>query len=119
MQADPVGLSAIRDQAVAVARPHLAGRVLDDLRLAVSEMASNVVLHAYGEERRGPLDLRIWLEHSRLMVSIRDYGTGLRPRLNSPGLGLGLPTVAQITDFFHVEAHPDGTEVIVGFGLAQ
>ena len=43
-------------------------------------------------------------EPDRLVVVVRDWGAGMGPRLDSPGLGLGLPTIATLAASFDVEA---------------
>ena len=66
--------------------------VVEDISLAVSEAATNVVLHAYvGDSEPGPLVLSARVMDDRVHVVIRDHGRGMTPRPDSPGLGLGLP----------------------------
>jgi anti-sigma regulatory factor (Ser/Thr protein kinase) len=43
-------------------------------------------------------------EPDQLVVVVRDWGTGMRPRPDSPGLGIGLPTIASLANVFDVEA---------------
>ncbi len=53
-----------------------------------------------------------------LDVSIRDRGVGLSPRVDSPGLGLGLSLMAHETEQFETGAAPQGgTEVVLRFAL--
>ena len=73
-----------------------------DVALAVSEAATNVVLHAY-PEGAGPIRLALALHDEALVVVVEDEGVGLQPRPDSPGLGLGLPTMAQVADRLHIE----------------
>jgi serine/threonine-protein kinase RsbW/stage II sporulation protein AB (anti-sigma F factor) len=40
----------------------------------------------------------------RLVVVVRDYGGGMRPRPDSPGLGLGLPLISSMADELQIEA---------------
>lgn len=72
--------------------------VLEDIRLAVSEAATNVVLHAYRGTAAGPLDIRAHLEGRRLEVEVCDEGGGLRARSDSPGLGIGLALISAVTE---------------------
>jgi serine/threonine-protein kinase RsbW/stage II sporulation protein AB (anti-sigma F factor) len=75
-----------------------AGR-LGDVRLAVSEAATNAVLHAYRD--RDPGQIRVHanvLDDGILCIVVEDDGSGPRPRPDSPGLGLGLPTIASVAD---------------------
>src|ERR1044071_7534557 len=66
---------------------------LGDVRLAVSEAATNAVLHAYRDRDPGQIrvDARV-LDDGRLRIVVEDDGFGPLPRPDSPGLGLGLPT---------------------------
>jgi serine/threonine-protein kinase RsbW len=75
----------------------------DRVALAVSESVTNVVLHAYRNEPE-PGEVVVEMEHrdATLTLSVRDQGMGLVPRLDSPGLGLGLPLMAQLADGFDI-----------------
>jgi serine/threonine-protein kinase RsbW len=69
------------------------------LALAVSEACTNVVLHAYADaDAPGDLEVRARKAGSVLTVEVADDGRGLVPRIDSPGLGLGLPLIAQVVD---------------------
>ena len=104
------------------AREHVADRaVLSDIALAITEATTNVVLHAY-RDREVPGSVAIKAErledHVRLCVL--DEGTGLAPRVDSPGLGLGLGLIAQVADSADVRTpETGGTEVIMRFNLAR
>jgi anti-sigma regulatory factor (Ser/Thr protein kinase) len=56
----------------------------------VTEAVTNVVLHAYREDVP-PGDVRISAHRSgeELVVSVEDDGVGMRPHLQSQGLGMG------------------------------
>ena len=65
------------------------------IALAVSEALSNVVVHAYvGYDQPGAMAVDAQIEARSLEVVICDEGTGMRPRIDSPGAGLGLPLIA-------------------------
>ncbi len=91
--------------------------VVDDISLAVSEAATNAVVHAYaayGEP--GPLVLSARLMDDRVHVVVRDHGRGMTPRPDSPGLGLGLPLMTRLADAVQISTHPEGgTEVRMTF----
>ena len=60
--------------------------LVEDIGLAVSEAATNAVLHAYlGDSRPGPLLLSARLMDDRVHVVIRDHGRGMTPRPGQPG----------------------------------
>ena len=63
-----------------------------DIALVVSEATTNAVLHPYGDTTPGPLYVAATLGGESLTVWICDFGSGMRPRRDSPGLGLGVIT---------------------------
>jgi serine/threonine-protein kinase RsbW/stage II sporulation protein AB (anti-sigma F factor) len=87
-----------------------------DIRLAVSEAATNAVVHAY-REAEGTLVLRARVDGRELIVIVSDTGVGLAPRHDSPGLGLGMPLMASVTSSFSVVSTGSGTEVRMRFSL--
>lgn len=91
------------------------------LALAVSETVTNAVLHAYvGAPTPGDIVIHAQREPGdgmRLIVS--DEGSGMVPRPDSPGLGLGLPLVAHFAERFEVSDRPGGgTEICMVFSSA-
>ena len=73
--------------------------VISSLALAVTEACTNVVLHAYVDAAApGDLEVRARKADSVLIVEVADDGRGLVPRIDSPGLGLGLPLISQVAD---------------------
>lgn len=73
-------------------------RTLSDIRLAVTEACTNVVVHAYPDGEEGPLAVLATLADEELTVVVRDEGEGISPRQDSPGLGLGLPLIASLAE---------------------
>jgi anti-sigma regulatory factor (Ser/Thr protein kinase)/ketosteroid isomerase-like protein len=90
--------------------------------LAVSEAATNAVLHAYREtSEEGIVHLHAVLDGTTLRVSVEDEGCGLKPRPDSPGLGLGISLMshqASEVAFVVPPQRPAGTEVRLLFELA-
>ena len=117
----PPGVGALRRAVGEVARQAgLAKDAVDAARLAASEAASNAVVHAYRDrDHTGPLRLNARVEQGELHLVIADEGGGLSPRTDSPGLGLGLPIMALITERFEVVSGPEGTEVHLAFALPR
>ena len=93
--------------------------LVEDIGLAVSEAATNAVLHAYLEQGRpGPLLLSARLMDDIVHVVIRDHGRGMTPRPDSPGLGLGLPLIATLASTLELGTNDrDETEVRMTFAL--
>jgi serine/threonine-protein kinase RsbW len=114
----PPGVGAMRREVAAFARrAGMDEQGTSALRLAVSEAATNAVVHAY-RDRDGQLEVRAHVDGDELLVVVRDTGSGLAPRPDSPGLGLGMPLMATVTRRFHVESAAEGTEVHMAFPLA-
>jgi serine/threonine-protein kinase RsbW len=82
---------------------------LADIGLAVSEAVTNVVHHAYSDEREpGTVRVRVAIAPHEIELMVEDEGSGMRPRPDSPGLGLGMPLIATVSDRFDVRAHDGG-----------
>jgi anti-sigma regulatory factor (Ser/Thr protein kinase) len=95
----------------------LDDQVLADMKLAVTEACTNVVVHAYPDSE-GPLEVAAVVVNSRLLVAVRDEGRGMLPRPDSPGLGLGLPLIATLTETLELGRSADNrTEVRMTFRL--
>ena len=66
---------------------------------------SNVIVHAYrGRSPPGALDLTLEARDGAIHVAIRDFGLGLVPRDDSPGLGLGLGVIGRVADRVEINA---------------
>ncbi len=96
---------------------------LNDISTAVSEACNNVVLHAY-EGGEGPLEVEMYAHAPLFRVVVRDYGSGIRPRVqpaeNAAG-GIGLPVIralSHMADFVDLELGT-GTEVRMEFTAAK
>ena len=110
------GRKAIRDFATP-AQP--TDRALDSIAVCVSEAMTNVVMHAYRDMASpGLIDMEAEIDGDVLTVRVRDQGHGLEPRLDSPGLGLGLPLISQFSAGSEiVSPEQGGTEIIMRFDL--
>jgi len=86
------------------------------VRLAVSEAVTNAVLHAYHDRPPGDVEVRAGLEADRLVVSVRDWGSGMRVGSPNHGVGLGFPFMQQHTDSLRIRRPSDGgTEIRMSF----
>ena len=90
----------------------------DAIGVVVSEAVTNAVLHAYRDrERPGDVHVSARVERDAVAISVSDDGLGLRPRPDSPGVGLGIPLMADLAD--HVEiTHPRGRGVRIAAHFA-
>ncbi len=95
-------------------------QTLADIKLAVTEACTNVVIHAYEDDEDGDLEVDASIDDLRLTVVIRDNGRGIVPRPDSPGLGLGLPLIATLAETLELgKDRADHTEVRMTFRLDQ
>ena len=93
------------------------GEQLDEIRLAVSEALTNVVLHAYAEEA-GHIYLTAAVTTGELWVLIADDGRGIQAHGDTAGLGVGLALIAYASDELAlVRRASGGTEVRMRFEL--
>lgn len=98
----------------------LDAQILSDIRLAVTEACTNVVVHAYPDGREGPMEVLATLLGDELRVVVRDEGRGIGPRPDSPGLGLGLPLIASLTESVQLgRDREERTEVRMTFSLTE
>jgi serine/threonine-protein kinase RsbW len=117
-----------RPENVAVVRHALGGfgdaldvpdQALADIKLAVTEACTNVVVHAY-PDGDGPLGISAWVRGDQLTVVVHDEGRGMLPRPDSPGLGLGLPLIATLADSLELgSGKGERTEVRMTFSLTD
>ena len=112
------GRQVIREFALA---GHPTEHALDSIAVCVSEAMTNVVVHAYRDmDSPGGIDLKAELDGDSLTVRVADEGHGLEPRLDSPGLGLGLPLISQFSAASAISSPEDGgTEIIMRFDLHE
>jgi serine/threonine-protein kinase RsbW len=95
-------------------------QTLADIKLAITEACTNVVIHAYEDGEIGSLEVDASIDERRLTVVIRDRGRGIVPRPDSPGLGLGLPLIATLAESLELgKDDSDHTEVRMTFALDE
>jgi len=104
-KAEYIGLCRLALSGFVRVRP-IADETLADLKLALTEAASNSVRHAYGGGQ-GRVDIVYRLRGDRLEVEVSDEGKGfeLRERANDEEFdesGLGLAIIRALTDEFEV-----------------
>lgn len=90
-----------------------------DMKIALTEACTNVVVHAYGDEP-GPLEVTMSVEYNRLLLGVRDRGSGLHPlpgRDEGAPLGFGLALIASLSDELGLVGGRHGTEVRIAFSL--
>jgi anti-sigma regulatory factor (Ser/Thr protein kinase) len=129
VQADVVSSHTYRavPESVAVVRAMVADfatqvgappATVEAVKLAVSEAATNVVIHAYRDSAApGLIHVEAALAAGKLRVSITDTGPGLRPRQDSPGLGVGLAIIAELADEIELLQGSTGLRILMRFAL--
>jgi serine/threonine-protein kinase RsbW len=98
---------------IARLRP-LSDELVADLKLALTEAASNSVRHAYGDQDVGAVEISYELRPDRLVIEVTDDGEGFdptAPALHSEGLsegGLGIAIIRAIADDVEIGTRPGG-----------
>jgi stage II sporulation protein AB (anti-sigma F factor) len=105
--ATPAAVPGMRRAVVDFAELHGVG-IPPDVALAVSEAITNAVLHAYRDGDAGDVRVVACAEPSRLVVVVRDYGCGMKPHPDSPGLGLGLAVIGRLAAELNIERPDEG-----------
>ena len=102
---------------------HVCEPTIIDMRLAVSEAVTNSVLHGFPSGEPGTVTVVATVDAAAalLTVVVTDDGTGVRPRPDSPGLGLGFPLITTLSETANITAGPDGhgTRVSMTFALER
>ena len=94
----------------------IAPATMDDIVLAVSEAATNAVVHAYGS-RPGTITLVARMQDGRLHVLVRDHGRGIAPPDDTPRPGHGLALMEHVAASLEVLGSSAGTDVLMTFDL--
>jgi serine/threonine-protein kinase RsbW len=92
----------------------LSDELLADLKLALTEAASNSVRHAYGDQNVGVVEISYELLPDRLVIEVTDEGEGFDPadaqgppdELSEGGLGIAI--IRAIADEVQIGAQADG-----------
>jgi serine/threonine-protein kinase RsbW len=119
LPAQPRSVPAARRAVAEFATAHGAanGR-LWAIKLAVSEAVSNAVVHATrGADAATVLALRADICDGMLRVSVCDQGLGMRPRIDSPGVGLGLGIIATLTEHVEITETNPGVRLTMTFAI--
>ena len=92
----------------------LSDELLADLKLALTEAASNSVRHAYGDKDMGVVEISYELFPDRLVIEVADEGEGFDPaeaEVDPDGLsegGLGIAIIRAIADEVEIGAQHGG-----------
>lgn len=115
LPSEAASVAAARTAAADLARA--VGASVADVKLAVSEAVGNAVIHAFRDRPGGVVRLTARADRARLSITVSDDGTGMRPNLESPGLGLGLSLITKLAEEVRFDSTPRGTTVSMSFPL--
>jgi len=88
-----------------------------DVKLAVSEAVTNAILHAFRDRDPGMVMVTGRVDRGRLIVAVGDNGSGMRPNLDSAGLGLGISLITKLATDVRFDSSERGTTVSMSFPL--
>jgi serine/threonine-protein kinase RsbW/stage II sporulation protein AB (anti-sigma F factor) len=80
----------------------------DDVALAITEAATNAVVHAYPAHGAGSIELTARRARTTVTFVVEDRGLGLRAQPVNFGLRLGLALMARLTERFTISPRPGG-----------
>lgn len=90
----------------------------DAVGVVVSEAVTNAVVHAYRDrEHPGRVHVSACLDGEGVQIAVADDGLGLRPRPDSPGIGLGMPLIADLADRVEITHGRPGTRIAAHFAV--
>lgn len=90
---------------------------INDVKTAVSEAVTNAVVHAYGEDGAGEIEMRLALEDRVLHIVISDFGRGIESvdealepffttRADEERSGMGFTIMKTFMDELRVSSKP-------------
>jgi serine/threonine-protein kinase RsbW len=114
-----VGLARLIAGSIA-RRMHFSEEGIDDLKIAMSEMCTNAIVHTgNGTAGNMPILVRFLVGDGFLTIEVKDRGPGFDPcvvldreRTDLLGKGFGIPLVKSLVDVFACDSHPDSGTVV-------
>jgi two-component sensor histidine kinase len=100
LEARPAHVPEIRHEVVDVLARECPGVDLSAAALVVTELAANVVTHAY--PKPGRLEVEVVCEPDAAVAIVRDWGRGFG-RSARRGMGLGLQLVAALAEWLRID----------------
>ena len=116
----PAERDSVADARLAVAEiAREVGAEEMDVKIAVSEAVANAVMHAFRQRAPGTIRLRADRTDEALVISVADDGGGMRPHLDSPGLGFGISLITRVAKDVTFDSSDRGTTVLMSFEAAE
>jgi serine/threonine-protein kinase RsbW/stage II sporulation protein AB (anti-sigma F factor) len=111
----PLGVRMLRGEIARLATDcGMDAEGIADVGLAVTEAATNAVIHAYADSE-GELSVTADVHDGELAIVVGDTGPGLVQRSGSPGLGVGLSLIAALSERLRVVSGAGGTAIHMAF----
>ena len=115
MPGTPLGVRRLRQEmSILATNCGMDAAGVADVQLAVTEAATNAVMHGYGEAT-GELTVSADVQDGHLAIVIGDTGPGFDGARESPGLGVGLSIIATVAHRLRIITTPRGTEIHMAF----
>ncbi|MFJ9496719.1 anti-sigma B factor RsbW [Brevibacillus centrosporus] len=106
---------------------------IEDMKVAVSEACNNAILHAYGDNENGRIDLRLEHDGEHLRITIKDHGQSFVFSQEGIGIpeqqedikdlavgGLGIFLMEALMDDVRVSTgNGSGTEIILSKRISR
>jgi serine/threonine-protein kinase RsbW len=114
--ADPAYLIICRHALVgATAGFAVDDNVLDDLKLLLSETCSNAIVHGYGDEAAGELEIEFRAPPGEIEVTVSDRGRGFDGGRLPAENGFGLSLLPELSDRYRIDPTRPGGGAAVTF----
>lgn len=115
----PANVALLRQAATGVAEAcGYPTQSVEDIRLAVTEACTNVVIHAYETEGGGTIQFEARPARDEVVFAVRDEGRGVpEAQREGAGLGLGLLLIEALAPKSELRANPSGrgSEIVMAF----
>lgn len=100
------------------ARRGATARQCEDIALAVSEAASNAVLHAYPRSEHGMVGMRARASSGVIEIVVSDMGIGMPTSDLARHTGYGLAIIRELADQLEIQSgDPSGVRVRMTFSI--
>jgi anti-sigma regulatory factor (Ser/Thr protein kinase) len=113
LPSDPSSIKRARDAVAELAEQ--VGAHVPDVKLAVSEAVTNSLIHGYRDGGAGPISVIARTDRGQLLVVVADDGVGMKPNLESPGLGVGISLITTLANDVRFDSTAEGLTVSMSF----
>ncbi len=90
----------------------------EDLVLAISEAATNAIVHGYGPSALGTVDVTFWTEPDALCVEVADAGWAMPQNRDGLMNGMGISIMRRLVESVLIRFDQTGTRVLLRHPLA-